>query len=313
MKRQSSFTAFTCRCIETAKYSGRYSTAHLYKNALRSYSQFCHRDNVLFSDITREQLLHYYKYLTDNHLKLNTISTYMRMLRSLYNKAVDKKLAPNAPRLFHDVYTGVDTNCKKAISAKQLHILLYHGTSDKGLVRTQHIARLLFGFCGMSFTDFAHLKPSNFSHGVLEYNRIKTKTKISVQYQNKAKQMCTAIENTEAKPSSCSPYMFNVLSGRNKMNGYDEYREYQSCLRTFNSRLKCLARQLGLSCHISSYTLRHSWATIAKYLGTPIEQISEMLGHTSIKTTQIYLKSFNADVLGKVNQKTFDYISEQCV
>ena len=70
------------------------------------------------------------------------------------------------------------------------------------------------------------------------------------------------------------------------------YKEYQSALRRFNNQLKSLSRELNLKSPVSSYTIRHSWATNAKYQGIPIEMISESLGHKSIKTTQTYLKGF---------------------
>lgn len=308
MKRNQTFTEFAKTCIDQANLGGRYSTAHLYKNALRSYSEYCHSDKVLFTDITRERLRLYYKYLLDAGLKLNTISTYMRMLRSLYNKAVDQNLTPFVRRLFHDVYTGIDTNCKKAISAHHLHTLLYQPPQDVQLVHTQNIAKLLFGFCGMSFTDFAHLRPSNFQDGILEYNRIKTKVKVCVQLQPFFKAVIDSVNRRKEIHQGRSPYMFGILSG--SMNGYEEYKEYQSCLRTFNYQLKRLASHLGVAGHISSYTIRHSWATTAKFLGTPIELISESLGHTSIKTTQIYLKNFDAKTLGNVCGKTIEYIRD---
>ena len=59
---------------------------------------------------------------------------------------------------------------------------------------------------------------------------------------------------------------------------------------------------------MSSYTLRHSWATTAKYRGVPIEMISESLGHTSIRTTQIYLKGFELADRTRVNRMNYAYI-----
>ncbi len=57
-----------------------------------------------------------------------------------------------------------------------------------------------------------------------------------------------------------------------------------------------------------TYTLRHSWATTAKYRGVPIEMISESLGHKSIKTTQIYLKGFELKERTEVNKGNLSYI-----
>lgn len=58
------------------------------------------------------------------------------------------------------------------------------------------------------------------------------------------------------------------------------------------------------------YISRHSWATIAKNEGIPISLISEGLGHTSEKTTQIYLNSFAVDTLNKVNENVADAVSD---
>ncbi len=69
--------------------------------------------------------------------------------------------------------------------------------------------------------------------------------------------------------------------------------------------LKDLARALRLNSPVSSYTLRHSWATTAKYRGVPIEMISESLGHKSIKPTQLYLKGFELRERTEVNKGNY--------
>jgi hypothetical protein len=160
MKKRS-FTKYADKCIEELEEDGNYSTAHLYKNALRSFTEFCEKPIIEFSDVNRSNLKLYYRYLLDHHKKLNTISTYMRMLRSIYNKGVDCHLAPYVYRLFHDVYTGVDSSHKKAIPANEMHKLLYTRLSSGKLQKTQQIANLLFQFCGMSFVDFAYMEKAN--------------------------------------------------------------------------------------------------------------------------------------------------------
>ena len=86
------------------------------------------------------------------------------------------------------------------------------------------------------------------------------------------------------------------------------FPEYQSALRRFNYCLKSLAKRLRLNFPVTSYTLRHSWATTAKYRGVPIEMISESLGHKSIKTTQIYLKGFELKERTEVNRMNLSYV-----
>ena len=300
------------RCAEfyigRLRKEGRHSTAHVYKNAIFSFSKFCGTSNVSFRQVTRERLRRYGQYLYECGLKPNTISTYMRMLRSIYNRGVEAGSAPYVPRLFHDVYTGVDVRQKKALPIGELRRLLYEDPKSERLRRTQAIAALMFQFCGMSFADLAHLEKSALDQNVLRYNRIKTKTPMSVEILDTAKEIINRLRSNQNSHPDSPDYLFDILSSDKKRTDERAYREYQSALRRFNNRLKDLARALRLKSPVTSYTLRHSWATTAKYRGVSIEMISESLGHKSIKTTQIYLKGFGLKERTEVNKGNLSYV-----
>lgn len=303
------FTVFANNYIECLREEGRHATAHVYKNALRSFSQFCRTPSVAFSQINRENLKRYSDYLLASHLKLNTVSTYMRMLRSIYNKGVDARKTHYVHGLFRDVFTGVDTQQKKALLVGELHILLNDDPQTEELRHTQAIANLMFQFCGMPFADLAHLEKSNLNQGLLKYNRIKTGTPMSVEVLDSAKDIITLLRNDQNAVRSDYPdYLFRILSGNHKRNEEKAYCEYQTALRRFNNNLKKLAIKLKINSPITSYSLRHSWATTAKYRGVSIEMISESLGHKSIKTTQIYLKGFELEERTKVNRLNYNYV-----
>jgi len=300
------------RCAELyigrLRKEGRYSTAHVYKNALFSFTKFCGTRSVSFRQVTRERLRCYEQYLYSFGLKPNTVSTYMRMLRSIYNRGVESGSAPYVHRLFHEVYTGIDIRHKKALPVGELRRFLYEDPQSEQLRHTQAIAALMFQFCGMSFADLAHLEKSSLEHNILRYNRIKTKTPMSVEILDTAKDMINRLRNCRPSRPDCPDYLFNILHGDKKRTDESAYREYQSALRRFNNRLKGLARALHLTSPVTSYTLRHSWATTAKYRGVPIEMISESLGHKSIKTTQIYLKGFDLKDRTEVNKMNISYV-----
>ena len=308
MMNKNGFSRCGENYINRLRKEGRYSTAHVYKNALYSFSKFCGTLNMSFRQVTKERLRRYGQYLYECGLKPNTISTYMRMLRSIYNRGVEAGSAPYVSRLFHDVYTGVDVRQKKALPAGELHRLLYEDPKSERLRRTQTIAALMFQFCGMSFADLAHLEKSALDQSVLRYNRIKTKTPMSVEVLDTARGMINQLRSNQEPIPDCPDYLFDILCGNKKRKDERAYREYQSALRRFNNRLKDLARALRLKSPVSSYTLRHSWATTAKYRGVPIEMISESLGHKSIKTTQIYLKGFELRERTEVNKGNLSYI-----
>ena len=313
MMNKNGFSRCGENYINRLRKEGRYSTAHVYKNALYSFSKFCGTLNMSFRQVTKERLRRYGQYLYECGLKPNTISTYMRMLRSIYNRGVEAGSAPYVPRLFHDVYTGVDVRQKKALPAGELHRLLYEDPKSERLRRTQAIAALMFQFCGMSFADLAHLEKSALDQNVLRYNRIKTRTPMSVEILDTAKEMINRLRSNQDSHPDSPDYLFDILSSDKKRTDERAYREYQSALRRFNNRLKDLARALRLKSPVTSYTLRHSWATTAKYRGVSIEMISESLGHKSIKTTQIYLKGFGLKERTEVNKGNLSYVRNCCV
>lgn len=287
---------------------GRYSTAHVYKNAVLSFTKFCDTPGVSFAQITRDSLRRYGQYLHEYGLKPNTVSTYMRMLRSIYNRGVEAGIARFIPRLFRDVYTGVDVRQKKALPPGELHTLLYKTPQSEQLSRTQAIARLMFQFCGMPFSDFAHMEKSALEQNVLRYNRIKTGTPISLEILDMSKKEMNKLRNNTAPRENYPDYLFNILKGDKPRKDEGVYKEYQSALRRFNNQLKSLSRELQLKSPVTSYTIRHSWATNAKYQGISIEMISESLGHKSIKTTQTYLKGFGLKERTDANKLNCYYI-----
>ena len=295
MMNKNGFSRCGENYINRLRKEGRYSTAHVYKNALYSFSKFCGTLNMSFRQVTKERLRRYGQYLYECGLKPNTISTYMRMLRSIYNRGGEAGSAPYVPRLFHDVYTGVDVRQKKALPAGELHKLLYEDPKSERLRRTQTIAALMFQFCGMSFADLAHLEKSALEQSVLRYNRIKTKTPMSVEVLETARGMINQLRSNQEPIPDCPNYLFDILCGNKKRKDERAYREYQSALRRFNNSLKDLARALRLNSPVSSYTLRHSWATTAKYRGEQKEMIRESLGHKSKKTTQNLWRSCSCE------------------
>ncbi len=307
--KKITFIAFAHQCIVHLEEEGRYSTAHLYRNALRSYSDYLRKPVVLFSDISRERLRCYQHHLADQGNLPNTISTYMRMLRSIYNKGADLGHAPYVHRLFHDVYTGIDSSHKKALLREELKALLYKDPGSEELREVQSRARLIYQLCGIPFVDLTHISRSNISGDVLEYHRMKTGTKVCVKLLDSvAEAMSSFTEEGSSSPVGKGKYLLNILRSDCGFRSLKGYSEYQSALRRFNKSLSSLGKTLGLKERISSYTLRHSWATTAKYTGAPIEMISELLGHKSIRTTQIYLSSFNVNELANVNEKACSYI-----
>ena len=304
MKKEEDFVMGLSIYMACLREKKRYSTAKSYQDALNSFKCFCGMEAIPYAYINRNRLLCYQSWLLDKGRSLNTVSTYMRRIRHIYNLAVEANEAPFVPNLFKDVFTGVESKRKKALPREMLDRIFNAPLEDPSLRRVQLTVRLMFAFSGIAFVDLTHLKWENIRDGILQYHRQKSGSLIQLEIPSGALRLLDELSACTAKESL---YLFPFLSGT---------RTARSLLRTavrtsttrFNHDLKLLARSTGVTLPVTSYTIRHSFASFLKEQDVSIEVISELLGHKSIKTTQIYLKSFSLERLSKVNRNCFESV-----
>ena len=306
MKKKSNLTLFMKQLIRSLKEEERFSTAHIYQSTLNAFMLFCKTDAIRFNQMERSRLKQFENHLRNKGCTWNTVSTYMRTLRSIYNKAVDDGLAEEKPRLFRHVYTGVKANTKRALDAKDMSKLL-SASLPRPLPQSMKESRawitLMFLLRGMPFVDLAHLRKTDLQDSVISYRRHKTGALLTVEIPPAAMNLIKRYQNTD----SASPYLLPILSGNRKSE--EEYAEYQHALRKLNYDLKQLAVYCGIKLNVSSYTSRHTWATLAKYCHFSEQLICDALGHSSTKVTETYLKSFKNDELDRANKVIINHIN----
>ena len=86
-------------------------------------------------------------------------------------------------------------------------------------------------------------------------------------------------------------------------------RVYNTALASHNRHLKTIARMAGVTCHLTSYVARHSWASMAYNTHAPLPLISQAMGHTNQRTTMVYIKSMDAGAIARINKKILREIS----
>lgn len=301
--RRNSFTEGVRRYMTRLRAAARFSSAKSYQDALNSLIRFFGRDEIAYDDITRANLRRYQDDLLRRGRSWNTVSTYMRRVRCVYNQAVDGGEATYVPNLFKEIFTGIESRRKKAVTQEEIRRLITAPVGSPGLRQAQLAVTLMFQYGGMAFVDLSHLRAGNFLEGVLDYRRQKTGTPMRILIPEATRNPLQEL-SSHTRPDS--PYLFPFLSGTQR--GEAAYREYKSSLARFNQRLRALARAAGITATVSSYTIRHSFASILKELDVPIEMISELLGHKSITTTQIYLKSFSLEKMASVCRMCFESV-----
>lgn len=306
MKKKRTLTQFMEQLIQSLKEEERFSTAHIYQSTLNAFTLFCKTDTIRFNQMERSRLKQFESHLRNKGCTWNTVSTYMRTLRSTYNKAMDDGLTEERPRLFRHVYTGVKAHTKRALDAKDMGKLLNAHllqSLSQSMEKSRAWITLMFQLRGMSFVDLAHLHKKDLQDSTISYRRHKTGTLLTVEVPPTAMSLIEQYRN--ANPDS--PYLFPILSGNRKSE--EEYVEYQHALRKLNYDLKQLAICCGIKFNVSSYTSRHTWATLAKYCHFSEQLICDALGHSSTKVTETYLKSFKNDELNKANKVIIRHVN----
>lgn len=75
-----------------------------------------------------------------------------------------------------------------------------------------------------------------------------------------------------------------------------------------NEDLKSIAEEIKIDKTVTTYTSRHTFASILKYLGESAKLISEQLGHANVKTTQGYLADFKEKTLKDSTEKAVNAV-----
>ena len=279
--------------IDKAKERHSYKTAANYLTAANSLSHFWEHREWTFADIIHDEMGLFQRWLVERGLCMNTISCYMRSLRTLYNRAVECGLVEDT-HPFSKVFTGKKYTRKRSAQEEDIHRLrnLYLGERSS-LSLARDIFLFSFYAMGMPFVDIAFLRKSQIKNGQFKYARHKTGQEIVVSIEP-----CMA-EIMEKYAHVDTDYVFPIITEQDNTLAY---RQYQSQLRLYNHNLGILSKRIKASQPLSSYVVRHTWASLAYKHDFDVKLISKALGHTSTSTTLIYIKRLFDPTLADANR-----------
>ena len=273
------------------KQNGKTRTSETYTVTLNSFKKFRQGEDLMLDCLSSEVMEAYEAWHQQRGVSPNTISFYTRILRAVYNRAVEDEIIENR-NPFRHVYTGVDKTVKRALPIaiiKKIKVL------DLELIPALDFARDMFMMSfmlrGMSFIDMAYLKKTDLKNGYITYRRRKTGRQLTIEWTMEMQMLL------DKYPENDSDYLLPII--RNV--GTNERYTYRNVGYNINHNLKTIAKKVGITIPLTLYVARHSWASAAKAKGIPLSVISEGMGHDSEATTQIYLASLDTSVVDKAN------------
>ena len=117
--KQHSFTDFVYEVIGELRQENRFATAYIYHYALQAFTASVGGGKIFWGGLNRRSLCKFQYYLEKEQKSYNTTSTYIRALRAIYNRAVDRGAVAGECRLFVNLKTGVSSEHKLALTARQ--------------------------------------------------------------------------------------------------------------------------------------------------------------------------------------------------
>lgn len=292
-----SFFQFAQNQVQELIKANRVGTARSYKGVISVLKTFVNEKDLKFQEITFPFLT---RFETDHKARgnqMNGLAVYMRTIRAIFNKAIksgivvkelypfDKykiKTTPTEKRALDNEYIAKIVSLKLDPIHPCFHARNYFLTSYMAY--------------GMNFKDMACLKRSNISNGRVVYRRNKTGKLYDIRITEGLKE----ILDYYLTSSPASEYVFPIIKRESALL---LERDVQWARKRYNKKLKELAKLCGIESNLTSYVSRHSFATQAMMKDIPLNAISAMLGHSNLKTTEIYLKSLPSNLLDQYNAK----------
>jgi len=292
--------------------NGKISTAGTYNCTINSLKEFSGKEKLPFAAITVPFLKDYEKWmLTPRIIKIKgkgkekekekekknsrtTVSIYLRNVRTIFNKVKPEGVEYPFGKSKNGLYAvPKGKNTKKALTQADVAKIAKFDTI-KGTFEQKSRDYWLFSYLcnGINIKDMARLKYSNIDGDKITLIRAKTADTVEEQSTISipvTPNISRIIDHWGSKPALPDQYVFDIL--KDKMYPEDEYRAIRQAVQTINKNMTRICAELKID-RATTYTARHSFATVLKRSGASVEFISESLGHKSKQTTMNYLANF---------------------
>lgn len=262
-----SFTDYILTYLNENKPRLRRESWWSYKSQVTKLLKF--KAIITFADITEKFINEYQHYmlhaLGNNE---NTASKSLRSLRTFVNISMRYGFIKNNPFKYISI-KKVDGK-RDFLTMDELNKLTqaYFDGKVKSEKEKEVLQYFLFScFTGLRYSDLKSLNNSSIQANTIHINMHKTGYRVNIPLTQKAMQLLPGARESDSQP------VFRVY-----------------CNKVTNRILKQIGQRHGIQKKLTCHVARHTFATVSITLGIPIEVVSKLLGHTNLKTTQVYAK-----------------------
>ncbi|WP_159517811.1 site-specific integrase [Sunxiuqinia indica] len=282
--------------IETLLENEQINSSEYYSYTLKSIEEFAGK-NIGFDSVTPDWLRKFEKHLLKEGKSYTTVGMRCRAIRAVMNSAKEAHIVKESQYPFgrgkYEIPTGQGR--KLALTLHQIKKLVTYTDGSEAIEHARDMWFFSYLCNGINFADILTLKRSNIKNGEISFIRAKTKTTAKVKKEIKAivtPEMEGIMKRWGNKDKSQDSYIFDFLNGDESPARIKA--RTRDVISNCNRRLRKIGKAIGVE-GLSTYSARHSFATVLKRSGSNIAYISESLGHNDLKTTENYLASFEKE------------------
>ncbi len=300
--------------IEQLKNENRLGSVTTYTNAKNKLKEFYNKERLPFESVNVSFLKQFEKWMIDQGGSPTSVGFHCRSYRKMFNDAILDGIIQQSVYPFGNKIKGLyqppqPRNIKKAINLTDIKKIVEY--QPEPMSSEQYYRDLwIFSYLGnginvkdMCLLQFKHIKEDSIIFNrakTINTNRHAKPIQIALIDQNKA-----IIERWGNKSTNKEEYIFpEFIIG---MNAVDQQRRVRQLTKQINKYMRKIVKILHLEINISTYTARHSFATVLKRSGVGIEYISESLGHSDLKVTENYLDSFEDETRVANTKKLLEF------
>ncbi len=239
---------------------------------------------------------HWSAFLLSEGEAQTTVAIHLRHLRAILNEARRQGMIREAQYPFgkdrYEIQKGEDR--KMALTLEQIGQIARYDDGRQTTARYRDYWLFLYLCNGINVADFVRLRYRDIVNGEICF--IRSKTEHTLRTLRDIRVVLTPpmqeIIDRWGNPKRPDAFIFPILTGRE--DAMTTKNRTKDLTHSINKHMKAVGEQLGIG-PISTYTARHSFATVLKRAGANIAYISESLGHSDLKTTENYLASFERE------------------
>lgn len=281
--------------IEALRKNEQIGTMDTYISTLKNIEKFAGQ-NIAFEDVTVQWLKKCEQFWSQDK-GLTTIGIYLRNIRTMMNEALTAGVIKETQYPFGKNRYEIKESQgrKKALTIEQIKEIIKYEDGLESSEKYRDLWLFIFLCNGMNVADMIRLKYSDIENSEICFVRQKTARTTKIQKEIRiaiTPQLQVIIDKWGTSRKNPNDYIFPFLKGSE-----DAARRSiitKDITRRINRHMNRIGETLGLG-GITTYTARHSYATVLKRSGANIAYISESLGHNDLKTTEHYLASFEKD------------------